>query len=86
MALALLDAALVFVVVLLAVVYWRSERRGARAAAGGAFCGGAGPYNLSLYDYPYYYPRYRARALLSWDADQRCAAYCSGGDCTVVCR
>lgn len=73
---AAIAALLVAVIVLLCWLWGSSE----------SFCGAPGPYNLSLYDYPFRYPRYRARALMAWDKDQRCSAYCSGGDCSVVCR
>ena len=51
---------------------------------------GRGPYNLQLYDSPFYYPYYKARDLMAaWDRSGRCVAYCSAsedGGCAVACR
>lgn len=56
----------------------------------GDWVGGRGPYNLQLYDSPYFYPYYEARDYMdAWDKDARCSAYCSAsedGGCAVVCR
>lgn len=55
-------------------------------------CGGrarflpGGPYNLGLYNVPYYYPVYEGRAVLDWDPDRRCTAYCSQSPCVTWCR
>ena len=60
---------------------WYSSRKKTTA---GTFC--SGPDNLQLYDYPYTYPHYAAKADLSWDGDRRCAAYCSKEPCSIWCR
>ena len=56
----------------------------------GEWDGGRGPYNLQLYDAPYFYPYYESRDYMAaWDNEGRCATYCraSGdGGCAVVCR
>jgi hypothetical protein len=56
----------------------------------GEWVGGRGPYNLQLYDRPYYYPYYEAKDYMSaWDNTGRCVAYCSAsedGGCAVSCR
>ena len=56
----------------------------------GDWVGGRGPYNLQLYDNPYYYPYYETRDYAdAWDRNGRCAVYCSAsgdGGCTVTCR
>ena len=84
-------AAVVLAIVLLARLR-KSPMRG--SARGEKF---AGPYNIQLYDYPFFYPHYVARDAAAWDGDERCATYCSAPDelapgtdgttgCTVWCR
>lgn len=47
---------------------------------------GAGPYGIQLYDAPYRYPVYEARAALRDDVGKRCAAFCMHSPCHVWCR
>lgn len=51
---------------------------------GGAFC--PGPYNMQIYDSPYFYPYYEARAQQQWDADRKCVSFCGQSPCTIWCR
>ncbi len=53
------------------------------------YCGSVydmGPYNIQLYDRPYYYPRWEGNHNLWWDTNARCAAYCTQSPCVVWCR
>lgn len=46
-----------------------------------------GPYNIGLYDSPYYYPFYQGREYTAaWDGGGQCVTYCRADGCTVVCR
>ena len=46
----------------------------------------SGPYNLQLYDFPYFYPFYIGRNVTDWDGDKRCASYNSQWPSAVWCR
>ena len=53
------------------------------------YCGSIydmGPYNIQLYDKPYYYPKWEGNHQLWWDTNARCAAYCAQTPCTIWCR
>jgi hypothetical protein len=67
--------------IIIVMITWYTGRK---KTAQSAFC--SGPDNLQLYDYPLFYPKYAARAALSWDGDRRCAAYCSKEPCSIWCR
>jgi hypothetical protein len=78
---AALLTALVIALVLLIVWLARAPRARRR---GDSYC--PGPYNIALYDWPYFYPAYVARASVEWDGDKRCASYCQQPPCVVWCR
>lgn len=69
-------AAVFVVLVVLAV--------GALARRRDAF--GAAPYNLQLYDVPYFYPHVPGLEMASWDGDKRCYVNCSVPPCTMWCK
>lgn len=75
-------AILALLIVVILVVAWAA--RGRAEARGGAFC--PGPYNMQLYDSPYFYPYYEARAQQQWDADRKCVSFCGQSPCTIWCR
>jgi hypothetical protein len=72
---------LVLVTIILAAA-WAAHLR--TRERGGAFC--PGPYNMQIYDSPYFYPYYEARAQQQWDADRKCVSFCGQSPCTVWCR
>lgn len=43
-----------------------------------------GPYGMSLFDSPRYYPFYEGQAYVG--AAPQCVPYCRAGGCAVVCR
>lgn len=79
---ALMFGVLVAVVIVIIVLVRRN--RSARAGAPSQFT--SGPYNIQLYDYPYYYPFYTGRNATDWDGDKHCVSYCSQEPCAVWCR
>jgi hypothetical protein len=71
---------LLVIVILAAAWAFHSQTR----ARGGTFC--PGPYNMQIYDSPYFYPYYEARAQQQWDADRKCVSFCGQSPCTIWCR
>lgn len=77
-------ALLIVVILALTGAAFMRPKAGRSQAHGGTFC--PGPYNMQIYDSPYFYPYYEARAQQQWDADRKCVSFCGQSPCTIWCR